>query len=297
LRDQLIRSVDHRKRALRIVFFLVALSLLLASLARPLFGTRETRIERAGVDVLLALDVSRSMLAGDVPGNRLASAKAAISRLLNRPSADRYGLITFAGEAYLMVPITQDHGAVERSLNAVSTGSVSKPGTDLATAIKLAQRSFDERQARGKALILMTDGEQLEGDAILAARELAGKGISLFTVGIGTALGARVPESLSNPSRLLKNEFGREVVSHLNEPMLRQVATAGRGFYAPLGPNGEGLLSVIETGVQSLARGSQLRQSKEMREYFQWPLGLALGLLFLELLVNERKRSNVTSSV
>ena len=292
LHDKLVRSVDHRKRGLKSALFLGALALLLLSLARPLYGFREAQVERAGVDIIIALDVSRSMMAEDAPSNRLASAKAAITRLLDRPSRDRFGLITFAGEAYLMVPVTQDHGAVERSLAGVSTGSISKPGTDLAAAIKLAQRSYDETQKRGKALVLMSDGEQLQGDAVLAAREAVTKGIALFTVGVGTTLGARVPERTGGQVRFLKNEFGQEVLSRLNEHMLQQVASAGKGFYAPLGPQGEGLIGISERGLQPLAKGTQIRQSKDLREYFQWPLALGVIFLFWELLVNERKRAN-----
>ena len=295
LHETLVRSVDHRKRLFKGALVILALAALLVSLARPLYGLREAQVERAGVDILIALDVSRSMMAEDAPSNRLASAKAAITRLLDRPSRDRYGLIIFAGEAYLMAPITPDHGAVERSLNAVTTTSISKPGTDLAAAIKLAQRSYDETQKRGKALVLMSDGEQLQGDAVIAARETASKGISIFAVGIGTTTGARVPERQWGQVRLLKNEFGHEVVSRLNENVLRQVAGAGRGFYAALGPKGEGLLSISERGLQSLAKGTQIRQTKDLREYFQWPLGFALALLFWELLVNERKKSHLSA--
>ncbi len=290
LHDQLVRSVDHRKRIFKTGLFLVALVGLLASLARPLFGLREVQVERAGVDVILALDVSRSMMAEDAPSNRLASAKSAIARLLELPSRDRYGLITFAGEAFLAAPVTQDHGAVQRTANAVTTTAVSKPGTDLAAAIKLAARSYDETQHKGKALVLLSDGEQLQGDAVIAAREAVAKGIAVFTVGIGTAAGAKVPERQWGQLRFVKNEFGREILSRLNEHVLKQVAAAGRGFYAPLGPKGEGLIAVSDRGIQPLAKGTQTRPSKDMREYFQWPLALAIVLLFWELLVNERKK-------
>jgi Ca-activated chloride channel homolog len=290
LHEILVRSVDRRKRTLRIVLFFIGLVFLLASLARPLFGLREVQVEKAGVDVLLALDVSRSMMAEDAPSNRLASAKESMLRLLDRPSRDRYGLIVFSGEAFLMSPLTQDHGAVERTLSAVTTAAVSKPGTDLAAAIKLALRSYDETQKRGKAMIVISDGEQLQGDAVIAAREAANKGITVFTVGVGSSAGARVPERLWGQLRFVKNEFGREVTSRLNEQVLRQIATSGRGFYTPLGPKGDGLIGVSERGVQPLARGTQVRPSKDLREYFQWPLGLAMGLLLLEMLVNERKK-------
>lgn len=291
LHQQLVRSVDHRKRALKAALFILGLMLLLAALARPLRGLRDVQVERAGVDVILALDVSRSMLAEDAATNRLAAAQAALNRLLDRPSRDRYGLIIFAGEAFLAAPVTQDHGAVQRTVNAVTTTSVSKPGTDLAAAIKLALRSYDETHNKGKALVLMSDGEQLQGDAVIAAREAVAKGVTVFTIGIGTPAGARVPENAKNRLKFAKNEFGREVVSRLNEHVLRQIAAAGRGFYAPLSRDGDGLIDVSERGIQPLAKGTQTRQSKDLREYFQWPLALALAFLFLELLITGRKKS------
>jgi Ca-activated chloride channel family protein len=291
LHDLLVRSVDHRKRSAKTILFVAALAWLLAALARPLVGLREVQVERAGVDVILALDVSRSMLAEDAPPSRLTTAKAALGRLLELPSRDRYGLIIFSGESFLMAPVTQDHGAVQRSLQSVSTSSASKAGTDLAAAIDLAIRSYDETLNQGKALILITDGEQLQGDAVLAARRAAARGVTVFATGVGTTRGARVPERPGSFGRYLKNEFNNEVVSRLNEQMLQQVAGAGHGFYRALGEEGQGLLSLVETGVAPLARATQVRRSKESREYFQWPLGLAVALLLGELLLSERKRA------
>lgn len=299
LHEILVRSVDRRKRLLKAIFFVLALALLALGIARPLYGLKEVQVERAGVDVIIALDVSRSMMAEDAPAppqNRLTSAKQSILRLLERPSRDRYGLIIFAGEAFLMAPLTQDHGAVERTVSSVSTISVSKPGTDLAAAIKLAQRSYDETQKRGKALVIISDGEQLQGDAVLAAREAVTKGISVFTVGVGSSQGARVPDRQWGQLRFVKNEFGREVVSRMNEQVMKQIASGGRGFYSPLGPKGDGLVLVSDRGIQPLAHGTQTRPSKDLREYFQWPLGLAVGLLFWELLVSERKKSYIVKT-
>lgn len=291
LHKALVGSLAPRKRIAKAILFITAVALLLLSLARPLHGLMEAQIERAGVDVILALDVSRSMLAQDGPTNRLTLAKNAIARLLKRPSPDRYGLIVFSGEAGLIAPVTMDHQAVQRTAGSVGVGDISKPGTDLAAAIKLAMNAYDETHKRGKALILISDGEQLQGDAILAAREAAKKEIALFTVGVGTTVGARIPEPARTEKRFMKNEFGRDVVSRLNEPVMRQIAAAGHGFYAPLGTEGEGLVSISDTGISPLAKGSQIRHSKEMREYFQWPLGLAILFLVVEFLLGERKKN------
>jgi Ca-activated chloride channel family protein len=292
LHEQLLRSVDYRKRTIKWTLFVSGLVFLLVALARPLFGHREIKTERAGVDLIIALDISKSMLAEDAGSNRLAAAKESILHLLDRPSGDRVGLIAFAGEAFLMAPVTLDHAAVRRSLAALSTSSISKPGSDIAAAFKLAARSFDEKQKDGKAIILLSDGEELQGEAVLAARETSRKGISIFTVGVGSSTGAKLPERTkpNEKPRYVKNEFGNDVMSRMNERVLQQIAVAGHGFFVPLGPEGEGLMSISERGLQPLSKGTQTRLSKEMREFFQWPLGLSTALLLLELLVSERRK-------
>ncbi len=297
LREQLLRSVDYGKRRFRTALWVLALASLLASLARPLFGHREIKVERPGVDLMIALDISKSMLAEDAgASNRLHAAKSSILRLLDRPSGDRVGLVAFAGEAFLMTPITQDHQAVVRSIEALSTTAISKPGSDIAAALKLAVESFDPKQQSGKAIVLLSDGEELQGDAIVAAREVARKGVSIFTVGVGSTTGARLMERPTRNDRpqfdvkYAKNEFGQEVMSRLNERVLQQVAVSGRGFYMALGDEGQGLLAISERGLAPLARGTEVRQSKDMREFFQIPLGLCVALLLWEMLVNERRK-------
>jgi Ca-activated chloride channel homolog len=305
LREQLLRSVDYGKRKFKAALWLLAITALCVSLARPLFGYREIKVERPGVDLMLALDISKSMLAEDVgQSNRLHAAKFAILRLLERPSGDRVGLIAFAGEPSLMAPMTLDHQAVVRSVEALTTTAISKPGSDIAAALKLALQSFDPKQQSGKAIVLLTDGEELQGDAIVAAREVAGKGAAIFTVGVGSPTGARIadrrnerPDRPQLEVRYAKNEFGQEVVSRLNERVLQQVAVSGRGFYAPLGENAAGLILVSERGLAPLARGTEVRQSKEMREFFQIPLGFCVLLLLWEMLVNERRKVQKVTTV
>ena len=307
LREQLLRSVDYGKRKFKTALWLLAVVALLVSLARPLYGHREIKVERPGVDLMLALDISKSMLAEDMgQSNRLHAAKSAILRLLDRPSGDRIGLIAFAGEPALIAPITQDHQAIVRSVEALTTTAISKPGSDIAAALKLAVQSFDPKQQSGKAIVLMSDGEELQGDAIVAAREVATKGISIFTVGVGSTTGTRIAERNPRNERpdrpqpevkYAKNEFGQEVVSKMNERVLQQVAVSGRGFYAALGEEGQGLMTVSERGLAPLAHGTEVRQSKEMREYFQVPLALCVVLLLWEMLVNERRKVQKVTTV
>ena len=300
LHEHLLRSVDYAKRRRKLVLFMSALVLLLVALARPLQGFREIKVERPGVDVILALDISRSMLAGDAfwhetPTNRLAAAKAAINLLVDRLSGDRVGLLIFAGEPFLMAPVTQDHNSVLRTLGAVTTTAISKPGSDIAAAIRLALKSFAEKDDFGKAIVIISDGEELQGDAIAAARAAGASGVAIFTIGAGSTTGAKLPGRSPGPMRSLKNEFGQEILSRLNERVLQQVAVSGHGFYAPLGSSGEGLLAVNDRGLRPLARGSHRRLSKDQNEYFQIPLALCLVLLAWEFLVNERKKIQIST--
>jgi Ca-activated chloride channel family protein len=293
LREQLSRSVNYTRRNWKHVLFLIGVAALLAALSRPAMGFREVTVERPGVDLMLAVDLSRSMLATDAKTNRLAAVQQALAEMLGKPSNDRVGLVGFAGEAFLISPITQDHASIQRTVAALTTTAISKPGTDIAAAIKLALKSFDEKQKAGKAVIILTDGEELQGDAVVAARQAAAKGVGIFTVGVGTSLGARIPVSGWGQKQFAKNEFGTEVISRLNERVLQQVAAAGRGYYLALGAEGEGLEDIFERGLKALAKGQQTRLSKDMLDYFQWPLALCLLLLFGEMLLSERRRSGV----
>jgi Ca-activated chloride channel family protein len=203
---------------------------------------------------------------------------------------DRVGLVAFAGEAFLAAPITQDHAAVRRNLDALDTNAVAKPGSDIAAAIKLAQKTFENGTYESKALVIITDGEELQGDAVVAARDASLKGMNLFAVGVGSASGARVPTKTGGAVAFAKNEFGHEVVSRLNERVLRQIAASGRGVYEARGKDGEGLEAIRKRGLEPLAKSKKTKPSKDPREFFQWPLALAVALLFTELLVSERRR-------
>ena len=295
LHEQLLRSVDYAKRRRKAALFVLALVLLLFALSRPQLGLREIKVEKPGVDVIVALDISRSMLAGDAmwngeKTNRLAAAKLGLDHMIERLSGDRVGLMIFAGEPYLMAPVTQDHYSVQRTLTAVSTTAISKPGSDIAAAIKLALKSFDEKQDFGKAVVIVTDGEELQGDAIAAARAASAKGVAIFTVGVGSSTGAKLPDNSFYQPKALKNEFGLDVLSRMNDRVLQQVAVSGRGFYRPIGNDGGGLMEVSNNGLRPLAKGTMSRLSKDRKEFYQFPLALCVVLLFWELLVNERKK-------
>jgi Ca-activated chloride channel family protein len=295
LREQLLRSVDFAQRWRKAFLIAGGFALLLVAIARPLFGNQPMEVERSSVDFLIGLDLSNSMLAEDVEGkSRLVAAKAGISKLLDKLDSDRAGLVGFAGEAFLAAPITQDHEAVRRNLNGLTPTMITKQGSDLAKAIEFAGKTFENGKYETKALVLVTDGEELQGDALNAARAAAGKGMAVFTVGVGTSIGARIPETAERGAvggpKFAKNEFGRDVTTRLNERMLQQLASSGHGFYEPLGKDGAGLISTWRRGLEPLAKGTQIKKSKDMREYFQWPLFLAIALFLTEMLVSDRRK-------
>ncbi len=292
LREQLLRSVDFGQRWWKAILFTLGLGGIAVAIARPQFGLKPMEVERSSVDFIVALDLSRSMLAEDVEGkSRLEAAKAGIGKLLDTLGSDRAGLIAFAGDAFLAAPVTQDHEAVKRNLAALDTGAIAKGGSDLAKAINLAVKTFEAGKYETKALVLVTDGEELQGDAMVAARDASRKGMQIFTVGVGTPLGARIPDrKQQGVARFAKNEFGNDVLTRLNERMLQQLAASGRGFYEPLGREGDGLVSTWRRGLEPLAKGTQTKQSKDMEEYFQFPLALALALILTEMLVSDRRK-------
>jgi Ca-activated chloride channel family protein len=295
LREQLTRSVDPMRRRVKAALFAAGLIALLFALARPQFGLRFKEIERNSVDFIVALDLSNSMLAEDAGEHvsRLDSAKKNIASFIDSLGEDRVGLIAFAGEAIVAAPVTQDHEAVKRNLAALDTKSLAKQGTDIAAAIKLAEKTFANGNYESKAIVFVTDGEELQGDAVIEARNAAGKGISIFTVGVGTTHGTHIPQPTRNREtvQFAKNEFGRDVVTRLNERVMQQIATSGRGFFASLGAEGDGLRQVYDRGLEPLGHGVLQKPSNDLLERFQWPLGLAIGLFFAECILRERRKS------
>jgi Ca-activated chloride channel family protein len=250
-------------------------------------------IERTSVDFIVALDLSGSMLAEDAQDSesRLEAAKDGLAHFIDNLGEDRVGLIAFAGEPIVAAPVTQDHEAVKRNLAALDTKSIAKQGTDIAAAIALAEKTFATGDFESKALVILTDGEELQGDAVIAARAASAKGMSIFTVSVGSARGARIPqkERSGDPVAFARNEFGHDVLTRVNERVLRQIAANGHGFFQPLGKDGEGLQQIYDRGLQPLGRGTRLKPSKDLLDRFQWPLALAIGLFLAECIVNDRR--------
>jgi Ca-activated chloride channel family protein len=276
---------------------LVIVLLLFLSLARPQFGAVWEKAETRGIDVMIALDTSQSMLAEDISPNRLERSKLAILDLLESVKGDRVGLIAFAGSAFLQCPLTLDYQAFRQTLAAVDTATIPVGGTDVASAIDEAEAYFEET-GNERILILITDGEDLEASGVQRARDAAGNGTRILTVGVGSPSGELIPITLPGGQRdFLRDPSGKPVSTSLDEATLKRIAGASNGLYAPLGPTGAGLQRVYEFSLaQSPAAQQQEMLQRIPIERYQWPLVLALVLILVETLVSTRRQSAPAAS-
>jgi len=291
LRGDLTRSVSHARMVAKRVLFAASLVLLCLALAEPQAGFRWEQVKRRGHDIIFAVDTSRSMLTPDVKPNRLARAKLAIDDFVSHLNGDAVGLVAFAGSAFLQTPITLDYGAFHESLNALDTNIIPRGGTDITSAIQEADAALQRRAGSDKVMILVTDGEDLEGNALAAAKAAAKDGLKIFTVGVGSANGELIPLPADQGGGFLKDNEGHLVRSHLDESSLKALAEATGGSYAPLGAGNEGLDTIYREALAPLAKHDlESRSQKIYTEQYQWPLGAALALLLCSLLLGTRRR-------
>ena len=286
----LTASVSPFKRLLKTILLVSAVGLLFTAMARPYLFYDWSDENRSGLDILLAVDCSKSMLTEDVKPNRLERAKLAIADFADRIPDNRLGLITFAGDAFLQCPLTLDHDAFETAVRELDTNTIPRPGTNIASAIDLAVDALRSQPNNMKFLVLVTDGEDLEGRALDAAKNAAQSGLKIYTVGVGTPYGGRIPErDDSGAIDYHRDAQGQEVVSKLDEDMLSQIATVTGGAYLPLGQRGEGLDTIYKSYIEPLPKQNlEERREKIHIERFEWPLGLAILLLVWEFLIRER---------
>ena len=290
LLGDLTASVSARRCASKRALVLAGVLLAGLALAGPQYGFTWQETQRRGIDVLIALDTSRSMLAQDVAPNRLERAKLAVRDLVDQLGSDRVGLIAFAGSAFLQCPLTLDHAAFLESLDALQPGVIPAPGSDLASALRTAEQALATEQRNVKLLVLFSDGEDLGGGAVEAAKHAAEQGIRVFTVGVGSDTGELIPVPGTNGgTEFLKDPQGEYVKSKLDAETLRRVAELTGGFYEPLGRRGEGVAAIYEKALAPLPKEELASRMRRVPlERFQWPLALALLCLALEPLVRER---------
>lgn len=290
IRNIIMPDVSFAKRSWRFVFYLIALVLLILAVADPQEGSKQEEVKRSGVDLMICLDVSNSMKAEDLTPTRLESAKRAISKLIGSLKGDRIGLIVFGGEAYTQLPITTDYAAAKMFLNTIDTDIIPTQGTAIGKALEQAMGSFPKNSKNKKAIIVLTDGENHEDDAIKEATICVENGINVHTIGLGSVTGTPIPLYINGRKNgFRKDKDGNTVVTKLNETLLQQVADAGKGVYVRASNTGVGLNLVFDeiNKMEKTDYDSKIFTDYENRfQYF-----VALGLLFLifEILLSERK--------
>lgn len=292
-RERLVGGVSQRLRICKRVLWLLAVLLLFVAIARPQMGYEWNEVKRKGIDILFAVDTSRSMLAEDLSPNRLERARLGILDFVDRLEGDRVGLIPFAGSAFALCPLTLDYDAFRESLAALDTDIIPHQGTNIASAIKEAGRLFDEQGNNYRVLILITDGEDLEGSVIDVAKSAAEKGMTIHTVGVGSAEGSTIPVKLGNGRvEQLRDGQGKVVRTSLDESTLRKIAEVTGGIHISLGRGAEGLNTIYQERLRLVPK-SELEQRMERMplERFEWPLGLAVILLLLEFFTNDRRKA------
>ena len=292
LLPQLAGTVNRRRRIIRFGLLLLGLALAIGSLAQPRWGYTFEDVKRKGLDLLVAVDTSRSMLSNDVQPNRLDRVKLAIQDLIDELQGDRVGLIAFAGRAFLQAPLTIDYDAVIEAVNDLDTKTIPEGGTNISSAITLATQSFGKSAMGNRALIIFTDGEELSGDAVKTAKAAADAGVRIFTIGVGTPQGSLIPVTSDNgETSFVKDINGQVVKSKLDDKRLREVAEATGGFYLHLENGPRTMQQVQSEGLTKMQSAEMdVRLSRRSIERYEWPLGGALIALALSILIPERKR-------
>jgi Ca-activated chloride channel homolog len=268
---------------------MLALAFFIVGAARPQLGSKLKKIQREGVEIVIALDVSNSMLAEDIQPNRLERAKRAISRLVDRLNDDKIGLIVFAGEAYTQLPITTDYNSAKLFLEAVNTEIVPRQGTAIGAAINLALRSFTPGGIANKAIIIITDGENHEDDPVSAAQEAVKNGIVVHTIGMGLPQGSPIPVQRGGQTDYMRDREGNVVITRLDEPMLEQIAAGGNGIYVRAN-NAQVGLNVLFDEINKLEKEEMdTLVYSEYEDQFQYFFAIGLLLLVLDFFIPERK--------
>jgi Ca-activated chloride channel family protein len=301
LRAQLTGTASASRRRWRYAFLLVGVAGLLLALAQPRWGYEVRETHRRGLDVIIVMDVSRSMLAPDVAPSRLVRAKLNLHDLVLELSGDRLGLVAFAGSAFLQAPLTTDYDAVLRAVDELDTDLIPMGGTNIGAGIDLALEAFGKAEAGNRAILLLSDGEPTaesdQADGVKAAARAAEDGIKVFTLGLGTPAGATIPLTGENAGQFLRDTDGKVVRTRLNEAGLQEIAHAGGGFYVRFQNDGSGLRTIIEHGLSQLKTGEiDALTSRRPIERFQWPLGVALAGMSLGMLLGERRQARAPAA-
>jgi len=299
LMEQLMPMVSRYRYYLKFGLLLGAVVLLAISWANPQYGSKLVKYERKSVDIMLAFDLSESMLAQDIQPNRLERARRFTQELVQGLRSERLGLIFFAGGAYLQSPVTSDYSAIDLALRSAHPNLIPNQGTAISDAIKLTAESFDEENTSHKALVIITDGENHDEEALAAAETAAENGLIIYTIGVGTTQGAFIPIVRNGREMYKRDNQGETVRSRLNEEVLRQLAQAGQGRYFNLSSGSSEVLSALEKRIERMEKRTlEQRSFSEYESSFQWFVGVAILILLLEFMLPYRKeRKQQTKSL
>ena len=291
--EKMSRSVSSRRRLIKAILPISALAFFVLALARPQFGTRVETVKREGQDIIIALDVSLSMLAQDIRPNRLEKAKLEIASMLDRLEGDRVGLVAFAGEAFLQCPLTLDYAAAKMFLSAMGPDMVSLPGTSIFDAVEKSLKAFEEQEKKNKVLILITDGEDHTGRIPEIGDQAVEAGVIIHTIGIGTPEGVPIPLQESGQG-FKKNRDGGVVLTRLDESTLARVSEKTGGRYYRASANQQELDTIFTSIAEMDKKELSTKQVTLFDEKFQIFLAFGLVLLILELLIFESRKSYST---
>jgi Ca-activated chloride channel family protein len=287
---ELVPSFKGGRRGVKGFLVILGVTLGVVALTRPQWGFHWEEIKRVGVDIIVAIDVSESMLAEDVKPNRLERAKREVYDLIEMLEGDRIGLVTFAGTSFVQCPLTLDYGACKMFLDHIDTDLIPVQGTAIADVIRTSLKSFIKRERKSKALILITDGEDHEGEPVDAAREAKKEGIKIFAIGVGREGGAPIPLK-SGSGGFKKDRRGDMIITHLDEVTLQKIALETGGSYVRSVTGDMDLDKIYLEGIRQHVEQKQLKSTRKRRweERFQWFVFFALLFISIEFLVSERK--------
>ena len=277
------------KPRVKFLLQLIALMLLAFTIAGPQFGSKLETVKKQGVEVMICLDISNSMLSRDIAPNRLEKSKQMLSRLVDQMKNDKVGLIVFAGDAFTQLPITSDYISAKMFMSSIHPNMISSQGTAIGEAINLAARSFTPNESSDKAIVVITDGENHEGNAVQAATSAYEKGIKVDVIGIGSLQGAPIPDDSGNPNSFRKDKQGNVVVTKLNEEMAKEIASAGHGIYARADNTNSALKALMDDINNMNKTELESKVYSDYDEKFQIVAWFVLILLFVNIFILDRK--------
>jgi Ca-activated chloride channel family protein len=293
--DRLMPELSGIRPALKFFLQFLVIAAVIIIIARPQFGSKLEEVKKQGVEVIIALDVSNSMLAQDIQPDRLTRAKQALTRLIDNLDNDKIGLIVFAGDAYTQIPITTDYVSAKMFLSAINPEMVPKQGTAIGAAIDLGMRSFSPGEGKSKAMIIITDGENHEDDPVAKASEAAAAGIVIHTIGIGSPDGVPVPVMRGGKIDYLKDIDGNTVITKLDEDILKRIAISAEGNYVRASSSNIGLDEIYGEIKKMKTQEMESTMYTEYNDQFQIFTVIALFLLFIDFIIMERKNRKLAN--